>query len=46
MDIKKTCRLCSEKIGAFTCIKCGRLVCRNCYVSEKKLCKECIGLFL
>ncbi|MDD5254136.1 MAG: B-box zinc finger protein [Candidatus Nanoarchaeia archaeon] len=46
MEIQKICQVCSKKPAEFSCINCGRVVCRNCYILSKKTCKGCISLFI
>ncbi|MFA5887583.1 MAG: B-box zinc finger protein [Candidatus Nanoarchaeia archaeon] len=45
MERLMTCNICGKKLGKFTCMKCGRLVCEDCFDVSKGLCKGCISRF-
>ena len=36
------CGICGQEGAEYVCSNCGRLVCRDCYVSEKRLCLQCV----
>ncbi len=40
---KKTiyCEICGQEKAVYTCPKCGRKVCENCYNKEKQACQIC-----
>ena len=35
------CEICGEKPGFYKCRLCGRIVCKECYDTEKKMCIIC-----
>lgn len=35
------CSICESRIGVYKCINCGRVVCREDYVLDKKICRVC-----
>jgi len=41
MEKEGICQLCGKPDIMHTCLACGTLVCPNCYISEKKMCKIC-----
>ena len=43
MRVAGLCAICGKKATpAFTCILCGRLVCRHDYSSADKTCNDCM----
>ncbi|MDD4878090.1 MAG: B-box zinc finger protein [Candidatus Nanoarchaeia archaeon] len=45
MERAMPCAICGKKLGRFACIKCGRLVCGECFDSATGICKGCILRF-
>ena len=45
MDIEKEkipCEICLNRPGKYTCSKCGKLACANCFWEWGNLCNKCI----
>lgn len=45
MEVKGICFICGKVGKLYTCVMCGALVCSNCYVFDKKICKICAAKF-
>ena len=41
MNIAGLCSICGKPGAMFTCILCGKLVCKNCYENQHNICNDC-----
>ena len=41
MDIPGLCNICGKPGVLFSCILCGKLVCKNCINNKYKICSSC-----
>ena len=41
MEVIGICFICKKPGRLHTCLMCGALVCSDCYIADKKVCKIC-----
>lgn len=43
MSVSAPCELCSHGEAEHTCMRCGNLVCDDCFDTARDLCEKCLG---
>ena len=41
MEMSGLCNICGKPGAMFTCMLCGKLVCKNCYENRHNICINC-----